>query len=273
MILLKPRARPADVVVGDPLLEIAGLTIHFGGVAALENVNLTVRAGSIHAMIGPNGAGKTTLFNCISRMYRPKSGSIRFGRVDLLALPATALAGLGIVRTFQNVGLFPNMTVNDNVLTGAHARMESSLLADALALPASRIQQRQVGAELEPILDKIGLGRQRHTLVTDLSYGQQKMVELARALAARPRLLLLDEPSAGLSRPETASLHRIVEWARHELAITVLLIGHDMHFVMGLSDHVTVLNYGVAIADGTAAEVQRHAAVREAYLGTEDIGA
>jgi len=266
-----PSARRASTLEGvRPLLDVAGLSLRFGGVTALRNVTLRVQAGAAHAVIGPNGAGKTTLFNCINRFELPDTGSIHFENTNLLGLPATSLASIGIARTFQHPQLFPNMTVLDNVLTAAHARMTTTFLEDALNLSRRRAVEHAGRQELLGILVALGLDRHERARAADLPYGQQKMLELARALATRPKLLLLDEPSAGLSPQETESLKNIIRWTQSALGVTPLLIAHDMYFVMGLSDRVTVLDHGVVIAEGSPSEVQQNRQVQEAYLGAGD---
>jgi len=243
--------------------------MRFGGIVALEDVSFAVAEGCIVGLIGPNGAGKTTLFNCLSRLYRPQRGDIRFDGQSLINLGPSDIAAIGIGRTFQSPALFDSMTVLDNVKVGAHARCQSAPLAEALGLPATRREERDVENWALEMLDIVGMSALATRLVASLPFGSRKRVELARALAAKPRLLLLDEPAGGLSHEEVAELSALIRSIRDRLGTTVLLVEHHMGFVMGLSDQVVALNFGRVIADGTPDQVRADPAVGEAYLGTK----
>ena len=251
-----------------PLLDIAQLTMRFGGIVALENVSFTVRQGRIAGLIGPNGAGKTTLFNCLSRLYRPERGDIRLNGRSLRRCAAADIAAIGIGRTFQSPALFSSMTVLDNVKVGGHARGGNGALIDAITLPSARHEERSFEDTARAMLSFVGLEREASRLAANLPFAARKRVELARALAVQPSLLLLDEPAGGLNHDEVAELGVLIRSVRDQLAITVLLVEHHMGLVMSLSDQVVVLNFGRVIADGTPDEVRGNPAVAEAYLGT-----
>jgi len=251
-----------------PLLEIGGLTMRFGGIVALDDVSFAVAKGRITGLIGPNGAGKTTLFNCLSRLYQPERGDVRLNDCSLARSSPADIAALGIGRTFQAPALFASMSVLDNVKIGAHARGRSGLLADAVTLPFWRREEREFERDARTTLGFVGLGDVAARPAASLSLGARKRVELARALAAKPQLLLLDEPAGGLNHEEVAELGHLIRSIRDQLHITVLLVEHHMGLVMGLSDQVVVLNFGRVIADGPPAQIRENAAVAEAYLGT-----
>jgi branched-chain amino acid transport system ATP-binding protein len=251
-----------------PLLEIARLTMRFGGIVALENVSFTVSSGRIAGLIGPNGAGKTTLFNCLSRLYRPERGDIRLNGRSLRRCAASDIAAIGIGRTFQSPALFASMTVLDNVKVGGHARGRNGALIDAFTLPSARREERTFDETARAMLTFVGLEREASRPAAKLSFAARKRVELARALAVRPSLLLLDEPAGGLNHDEVAELGALIRSVRDQLAITILLVEHHMGLVMSLSDQVVVLNFGRVIADGTPEQVRGNPAVAEAYLGT-----
>ncbi len=251
-----------------PLLEVRDVAVRFGGIVALDSVSFDVEAGSIVGLIGPNGAGKTTLFNCLSRLYECDRGEIRFGGAPLLSAPRHRIAGLGIGRTFQNVALFQSMTVLDNVMLGGHCRSRSGFFANALRLPRVSPEERSTLARANELLALLGLEDVAQKQVTDLPFGTRKRVELARALAAEPKLLLLDEPASGLNHEEVGELGRLIRELRDRLRLTILLVEHHMSLVMSISDRVVALNFGRVIAQGTPAEVQRHPDLIQAYLGT-----
>lgn len=252
------------------MLAINTIGKSFGGLIALNNVSFRVDGGSISALIGPNGAGKTTLLNIISGIFPPDIGKISFSGTTISDLPATKIARAGISRTFQQVELFGDMTVLENVMVGRYSRTRSGFISSGLRLPFVRKEERETRDRSLGILDYIGLRSRKDELASNLPLGEQRILEIGRALATEPGLLLLDEPAAGLNIRETRSLSEMIVRLRNEKKITILLVEHDMDLVMRISDRIAVLNFGEIIADGTPLEVQKNQAVISAYLGTEE---
>ena len=254
-------------------LRIEDLSLQFGGVVALKDVSLTIKQGTISSIIGPNGAGKTTLINCISRIYRPDRGHIFFKGADLLKLRPDQVATRGIARTLQNPELFSRMTTLDNLLLGRHCRIKTDLFGAAVFSPWTVREELRHREHVERVIEFLELQSARHQVVANLPYGTRKLVELGRALAMEPKLLLLDEPSAGMSPEEKQDLQSWIEDIRDELGVTVLLVEHDMGLVMRISETVFALNYGEKIAEGPPDVILEHPEVQKAYLGTEDAAA
>ncbi|MDO8956211.1 MAG: ABC transporter ATP-binding protein [Deltaproteobacteria bacterium] len=251
-------------------LKVENLSISFGGLKALSGVTFEVKKGEIYSIIGPNGAGKTTVFNCISGIYKPSNGKIFFKDQDITPFKSYQVAEVGIARTFQNIELFAHMTTMDNLMLGRHTKLKTGVWAGATFLTAhskaarDEIQNREI---VEEIIDFLELQASRNQLVVNLPYGIQKLVELGRALALEPEVLLLDEPSAGMNLEEKENLIFSIRDIRDDFGITVLLVEHDMNLVMGISDRILALNYGQVIAEGIPQEVQKHPEVLKAYLG------
>ena len=256
-----------EPIASQPVLRVQDVAVHFGGIVALDGVSFDVARGQIVGLIGPNGAGKTTLFNCLSRLYPCDRGDIVFDGASLLALPRHRISGLGIGRTFQNVALFRSMSVLDNVMLGGHSRSRSGFLTNALRLPRVRREEDAAEEKARSLIRMLGLGLVTDAPVSALPFGTRKRVELARALASEPRLLLLDEPMAGMNLEEKEDMSRFVIDVNEHYGTTIALIEHDMGVVMDLSDRVVVLDHGVKIADATPDEVKRDQNVIDAYLG------
>ncbi len=261
----------ARAAAGDPepssLLEVEAIAVRFGGVIALAGVSFTVAQNQICGLIGPNGSGKTTLFNCISGIYRPGGGDIRLDGHSLLAQPRHRIAGLGIGRTFQNVALFSSMTVRENVLTGTHHRGHAGFISSALRLPRVRAEEAMLSAGLCETLALLELETVQDRNVATLPFGTRKRVELARALIARPKLLLLDEPACGLNHEEVDALGSLLERVQKHFRLSILLVEHHMALVMRVSQKVVALEFGTKIGDGTPEQVRNEPAVIRAYLG------
>jgi len=258
----------AESTAAQALLRVHNVGVRFGGIVALDDVSFDVAPNCIVGLIGPNGAGKTTLFNCLSRLYQCDCGDIVFDGRSLLRVPRHRIAALGIGRTFQNLALFGTMTVLDNVMIGHHCRMRSGFLSNALRLPGVGRYESAATDKASALIEFLGLKAVAGTRVSDLPIGTQKRVELARALASDPTLLLLDEPASGLNHEEVGVLGAVIRDIRDRLGVTILLVEHHMNLVMGISDLVVALDFGRKIAEGTPDEVRAHPEVVQAYLGS-----
>lgn len=253
-----------------PLLEVNNLTLSFGGLMAVNNLSFSVEEHAIQSLIGPNGAGKTSAFNCLTGFYRPEKGEILFEEKNICKMKPHKITQLGMARTFQNLRLFRNMTVLENVMSGMHCRSHAGALAAVFRPPSQKKEEKEIHLYGEECLDFVGILHHKDRLARNLPYGDQRRVEWARALATKPKLLLLDEPAAGLNYDEKEQLIDLIQRIREELKITVMLIEHDMGLVMRVSEKIVVIDYGQKIAEGTADEVKNNPLVIEAYLGRED---
>jgi branched-chain amino acid transport system ATP-binding protein len=252
------------------LLQVEGLSIHFGGVKAVDNISFTVEPGEVFTIVGPNGAGKSTIFNLISRLYEPTAGRIVFDGREITRLPAHDIAGIGIARTFQNIELFDHSSVLQNLLIGRHSRRRTRWYEDMLFLPKVRRAEREDRRIVEEVIDFLELAAYRDKLIAGLPYGVRKLVEIARALSSEPKLILLDEPASGLSVEETIDMAWWIEDMQKDLGLTVLMVEHDMSLVSRVSTRVLAVAEGKALALGTSAEVQADPRVIEAYLGKQE---
>lgn len=251
------------------ILRMKGITQEFGGLRALDSVDLTVKAGQIFGIIGPNGAGKTTLFNIITGIYVPVEGTIHFNGQEMKRIPPHKVAGLGIGRTFQNIRLFNKLSVIDNVRVGSHAVNRSGFFSDLFGLPPARREEKEILKRAGQLLNMVGLYEKRGEYADNLSYGEQRRLEIARALALKPSLLLLDEPAAGMNTSEKAELIELIYLIRREFDLTALLVEHDMSLVMQICERIAVLDYGRKIAEGSPDEIKGDEAVISSYLGVQ----
>ncbi|OCA87960.1 ABC transporter ATP-binding protein [Bacillus sp. FJAT-27225] len=255
----------------EPILQIEGLSISFGGLKAVDNLSFTVGQNQIYGLIGPNGAGKTTVFNCISGFYRPDTGKMTFqGSTNLLNYKVHQMIDIGLVRTFQNVELFKNLTVLENLIIGQHHQTKGGFLAQGFLLPNVRREEKRIREKALGIMDFLGIRGIEHQPGAAQPYGVMKLIELGRALMSDPKMIILDEPAAGMNHSETQVLTNLIKKIRDEFGITILLVEHDMNLVMEVCERICAINFGKKLAEGTPKEIQNDQAVQEAYLGKED---